>query len=154
MGYDFTKRGAKGKTTQMRVDGLRGSFTYARVGDPLFTEYRDFGEKLPDWETLARYVFYTETARECESKKLNPKSGFIGSTDAAGGTSYYLHYSPDNEENQRVSLHTLPGLLKKDKNKNIVIYAERVWLHGDELAKFERENGRKIRPMVVPFGLR
>ena len=75
-------------------------------------------------------------------------------TDAAGGTSYYLHYSPDNEENQRVSLRTLPDLVKKDPHKNLVIYAERVWLHGDELAKFEREHARKIRTMVIPFGLK
>jgi hypothetical protein len=142
------------ENTGKQVPGLGGSFTYARVGDPLFTEYRDFGKKLPDWETLARYIFYTETGRECDTKKMKPKTGFIGSTEAAGGTSYYLHYSPDGEENQRVSLRTLPGIVDKDKSKNLVIYAERVWLHGDELAKFEKEHGRKIRPMVIPFGLK
>jgi DNA modification methylase len=137
-----------------KVPGLGGSFSFVRVGEPLFGEYRDFGKKLPDWETLARYIFYTETGRECDSRKFDPKSGFIGSVDAAGGTSYYLRYSPDNEENERVSLRTLPDIIKQDKNKNIVIYAERVWLHGDELAKFEAEHGRKIRPMVIPFGLK
>jgi hypothetical protein len=153
-GYAYQRRMAKGKTRKETVAGLGGTFTYARVGDPLFGEYRDFGKKLPDWETLARYIFYTETGRECDSRKFDPKSGFIGSVDAAGGTSYYLRYSPDNEENERVSLRTLPDIIKKDKNKNIVVYAERVWLHGDELAKFEAEHGRKIRPMVIPFGLK
>jgi adenine-specific DNA-methyltransferase len=153
-GYDYKKRGAKGKTTKMHTDGLGGTFTYTRVGEPLFSEYRDFGKNLPDWETLARYVFYTETGRECDSRKFDPKSGFIGSIDAAGGTSYYLHYAPDNEENTQVSLRTLPAILERDKNKNLVIYAERIWLHGDELAKFEGEHGRKIRPMVIPFGLK
>jgi len=148
-GFEYGK-----ETKRKRTDGVGGNFTYFRVGEPLFSEYRDFGKKLPDWETLARYIFYTESGRECDSRKLNEKSGFIGSTEAAGGTSYYLHYSPDNEENERVSLHTLARLVKKDKNKNLVIYAERVWLHGDELARFEAEHGRKIRPMVVPFGLR
>jgi hypothetical protein len=154
VGYSYKRRLAKGKTKVEKVEGLGGKFTYAQVGEALFTEYRDFGKKLPDWETLARYIFYTETGRECDTRKSKPKSGLIGSTEAAGGTSYYLFYSPDNEENQRVSLHTLPALIEKDKSKNLVIYAERVWLHGDELKKFETEHGRKIRTMVIPFGLK
>ncbi len=136
------------------MPGLGGSFTYARVGEPLFGEYKNFGETLPDWQTIARYIFYTETSRECDPKMLNEKTGFIGATEAAGGTSYYLFYSPDDKENQRVSLRTLPANVETDKNKNLVVYAERIWLHPDELAKFETEHGRRIRTMVVPFGLK
>jgi hypothetical protein len=150
LGYSRLDQAASGE----RIAGLGGSFTYGRVGEPLFSEYRDFGKNLPDWEILARYIFYTETSRDADAKKFNAKTGYIGATEAAGGTSYYLLYSPDNDVNTHVSLRTLPDILKKDKNKTLVIYAERVWLHGDELAKFEAEHGRKIRPMVVPFGLR
>lgn len=153
-GYDFTKRGAKGRTSKHREGGLGGSFTYARLGEPLFSEYKNFGKKLPDWETLARYIFYTETSHDADAKAFKPATGFIGSTDAAGGTSYYLHYTPDDEENARVSLLTLAETIKRDPNKNLVIYAERIWLHADELAKFEAENNRNVRPMLVPFGLK
>jgi DNA modification methylase len=138
----------------IKKEGSSDTFTYTRLGEPLFSEYRDFGKNLPGWETLARYIFYTETSRDADAKKFNPKTGFIGATDAAGGTSYYLLYSADSEENTHVSLRTLPDILKKDKNKTLVIYAERVWLHGDELAKFQAEHGRVIRPMVIPFGLK
>jgi adenine-specific DNA-methyltransferase len=153
-GFSHQRPVRGGATETIKVDSLGGAFTYARLGEPLFSEYKNFGEKLPDWETLARYIFYTETSRDCDAKRMNRETGFIGSTEAAGGTSYYLHYSPDDELNQRVSLRTLGELIERDKNKTLVVYAEQVWLHGDELAKFETEHGRKIRPMVVPFGLK
>jgi adenine-specific DNA-methyltransferase len=149
-GYSYKSNGGK----KVKVDGLGGAFSYARIGEPLFGEYKNFGEKLPDWATLARYIFCTETSHQLDTKRLDEKSGFIGSTPVGGGTSYYLFYSPDSKENQRVSLRTLPTILKKDKNRNLVVYAERVWLNGDELEKFAAEHNRKIRTMVVPFGLK
>jgi len=149
-GYTYKSNGKK----KVKADALGGSFTYARVGEPLFGEYKNFGETLPDWQTIARYIFYTETSRECDPKLLKEKTGFIGATEAGGGTSYYLFYSPHDKENQRVSLRTLPAMVEMDKNKNLVVYAERIWLHPDELAKFEAEHRRKIRTMVVPFGVK
>ena len=143
---------ANGK--KQTVKGLGGSFTYARVGDPLFNEYRDFGEILPAYEEVAKYVFYTETSREIELKKIDEKSGLIGTTEAAGGTSYYLFYTPDKNSSREMSLTTLKQLLKKDKRRHWVIYCEKIWLHPEDLRKFERENDRRIRPMLVPFGLK
>ncbi len=52
-GYSYTTQ--KGK--KEKVEGLDGAFTYARVGNPLFGEYRDFGKKLPAYEELAKYIF-------------------------------------------------------------------------------------------------
>jgi adenine-specific DNA-methyltransferase len=124
------------------------------VGERLFGEYRDLGKKLPSFEELAKYIFYTETSRQCDLKKINPESGFIGSTEAAGGTSYYLLYTPNHKEDREMSLETLKALAKKDKNRNWVIYCEKVWLHQDQLRKFEQEHGKRIRPMLVPFNLK
>ena len=84
-----------GKAGKQKVAVFGGTFTYARVGEPLFGEYRNFGKKLPAYEELAKYVFYTETSREIDLKAIDEKSGFIGATDMAGGTSYYLLYTPD-----------------------------------------------------------
>jgi adenine-specific DNA-methyltransferase len=153
-GYDYIKRGPKGKKTKTHQDPVGGSFTYATVGDPLFGEYRDFGEKLPKFDELAKYVFYTETSRECDLKKIDEKSGFIGSTEAGGGTSYYLFYTPNHKTDRELSTETLKALLKKDKNRSWVIYCEKFWMHGDQLHKFEKENGKRVRPMVVPFSLK
>jgi len=38
----------------VKVEGTGGSFSVACVGDPLFTEYRDFGKKLPAFEKILR----------------------------------------------------------------------------------------------------
>jgi hypothetical protein len=134
--------------------GLGGSFSYARLGPPLFGEYRDFGDKLPKWADLARYIFYTDTNREADAKRFDPKTGFVGSTDANGGTSYYLLYTPDETKSESLSLKTLGDLLKADKNKSWVIYCEKVWLHQEELQAFQKQNGVRVRVMQVPAGVR
>ena len=41
----YTYSNPKGK--KEKVEGLGGSFTYARVGNPLFGEYRDWGKQPP-----------------------------------------------------------------------------------------------------------
>jgi hypothetical protein len=121
----------------------------------LFGEYRDFGAEMPAYEQLARYVFYTETSGNADEKKFNRKTGFIGSTDAAGGTSYYLRYTPDRQqEGQEVSIATLKELLKSDKNKSWVIYCEKIWVHPDDLRQFQAENHKTVRLMLVPFNLK
>jgi adenine-specific DNA-methyltransferase len=137
-----------------KIPGLGGSFSYVEVGDPLFGEYRDLGDKLPAYEELAKYIFYTETSRECDLKKVNEETGFIGSTEASGGTSYYLFYTPNNKEDRELSTETLKAMLKRDKNRTWVVYCEKIWLHADTLRKFEKDNGKRVRPMLVPFNLK
>ncbi len=150
-GYTYTKRGAKGKSTQEKVAGLGGSFTYARVGPPLFGEYRDLGETLPAFEELAKYIFYTETSRDFDRKRMNEKTGKIGEH---AGTSYYLLYTPNKKEDRALDLAWLKSLEKTEKNRSLVIYCEKIWVHRDDLAKYEMDTNRTIRPMLVPFNLK
>jgi len=146
-GYTFkTPKGKKEK-----VEGLGGSFTYARVGNPLFGEYRDWGKQLPGYEDLAKYIFYTETSRDFDRKAMNEKTGKIGEHH---GTSYYLLYTPDGEQDRRLDMEWLKGLDKTEKNRNLVVYCEKIWVHRDDLAKFEQETKRTVRPMIVPFNLK
>ena len=142
---------AAGDPGTKQVKGLGGSFTYARVGDPLFSEYRDLGEKLPSFEDLAKYIFYTETSRDIDLRTIDPEIGSIGEL---GGTSYYLFYTPNHREDREASLKTLDRILKKDKNRSWVIYTERIWMHQEDLRQFERENKRSVRLMLVPFNLK
>ncbi len=155
-GYSYVKRGPKGKTTKAHGEGLGGSFTYARVGEPLFSEYKDFGNRLPNFEDLAKYVFYTETSYEIELKRVDSESGFIGSTPAAGGTSYYLLYTPNDREDREFSARTLATIAKREakKARQLVVYCEKVWMHPEELKRFEREHAVRVRPMLVPFNLK
>jgi len=146
-GYTYTNPKAK----KEKVAGLGGSFTYARVGSSLFGEYRDWGKQLPAYEELAKYIFYTETSRDFDKKLMNEKSGKIGEHH---GTSYYLLYTPDGQEDRRLDMEWLKGLDKIEKNRNLVVYCEKIWVHRDDLAKYALETKRTVRPMIVPFNLK
>lgn len=146
-GYSYTT--PKGK--KERVEGLGGSFTYARVGPLLFGEYRNLGDKTPAYEELAKYIFYTETSRDFDRKEMNESTGKIGEH---GGTSYYLLYTPNGKEDRALDLAWLKGLGKSEKNSNLVVYCEKIWIHRDDLNKYEAESGQTVRPMLVPFNLK
>jgi DNA modification methylase len=150
-GYTYTKRQAKGKTKKEKVSGLGGSFSYARVGAALFGEYRDMGIKPPAFAELAKYIFYTETSQEFHLGAVDKKTGKIGERK---GTSYYLLYSPNSGDGCPLDLAWLKSLDKKEKNRQLVVYCEKLWLHREDLAKYEAETGRKVRPMVIPFNLK
>lgn len=146
-GYSFKTNGGK----QQKVAGLGGFFTYVRLGEPLFNEYRDLGRRLPTYEEIAKYVYYTETSHEFDPGRINRATGKIGERK---GTSYYLLYTPNNEAEQEFSLKWLESLGEKEKNRDIVVYCEKVWAHRDDLLKYEREKGRRVRAMLVPFHLK
>ncbi|HVI70389.1 MAG TPA: hypothetical protein VM656_02760, partial [Pyrinomonadaceae bacterium] len=139
-GYSYKTQ--TGKTE--KVEGLGGEFTYARVGDKLMGEYRDLGNKLPSFEEVARYVYFTETSQNFDPTKVDQTTGKIGEWK---GTSYYLLYSPNRKEDRRLDVPFLKAL--KDKNPRKVIYCEKVWVHREDLSHFG-----DIRPMLVPFNLK
>ena len=125
--------------------------TCSSLGQPLFSEYRDLGKRLPPYEELAKYIFHTETSRGFDKKALDIKTGKIGEDRK---TSYYLLYTPNNKEDQKLSLEWLKSIEKSEKNKNLVVYCEKIWIHRDDLAKYQKETGRKVRPMLIPFNLK
>jgi len=139
-GYSFKTQ--SGKTE--KIEGLSGEFAYVRVADKLMGEYRDLGNKLPSFEEVARYVYFTETSQNFEATKMDKATGRIGEWK---NTSYYLLYSPNRKEDRALDV-TFPKSLK-DKNPRKVIYCEKVWLHREDLAKFG-----DVRPMLVPFNLK
>jgi adenine-specific DNA-methyltransferase len=145
----YTSTTQKGKKEKKAA--LAGTFTYAKVGSSLFGEYRDLGKKLPSYEELAKYIFYTETSRDFDKKFVNSKTGKIGEYRK---TSYYLLYTPNNKEDQALDLKWLRSLEKSEKNRNLVVYCEKIWIHRDDLAKYEKDTARKVRPMLVPFNLK
>lgn len=81
----------KAKDKSLRK-GLGGSFSYIEVGEPMQIESLLKGKKLPRYEDLAGYVFYTATGEDFSAKKINKKSGFIGES---AKYDVYLFYEPD-----------------------------------------------------------
>jgi hypothetical protein len=68
--------------------------------------------------------------------------------------SYYLLYTPNNEDEQSFSVKWLEELGTQERNRHLVVYCEKIWAHRDDLLHYEREHGHEVRPMLVPFNLR
>ena len=49
-------------------------------------------DKLPSYEDLAGYVFYTATGEDFDARAINRKTGFIGKS---AQYDVYLFYEPD-----------------------------------------------------------
>ena len=72
--------------------GLGGSFTYCTLGDEISVEKMLTGKKLPNYETLARYVAYTATGQSPDKiRKARGKDGFFYETK---DRLFYLIYEP------------------------------------------------------------
>ena len=156
-GYTYQRR-RKGESTDVEVPGLGGTFTYARLGDPLLTDYRTFAGAAPDFDTLAAYVFHTETGRQADPAVFDPETGFVGETDERGGTAYHLLYTPNDRADRELSPKVLARLLAAEaaagRNcRNWVVYAERMWIRPQQHAAFEEAHGKVVRRMLVPFDL-
>src|SRR6266496_3311057 len=134
-GYQFSGVGGR----KERVHGVLGAFSYARLGPPLFGEYRDFGKKLPTFDDLAKYIYYTETSHEFDTKQVDLKTGKIGEH---AGSSYYLLYTPNSTQDRALDAAWLQAIAKTDKSRQLVVYCEKIWVHRDDLARFRQETGR------------
>ena len=90
-------------------------------------EYRDLGRKLPSYEEMARYIYFTETSQNFDPAQMDAATGKIGEWK---NTSYYLLYTPNGKEDRALDMNFLKSL--KDKNRTKVIYCEKVWAHRED----------------------
>jgi len=144
-GHTRPKRNGDAKQSE-KVEGLGGSFSYARLGPPLLGEHKTWGEKPPAFGDLAQYIYFTETSRQLDAKEVNESTGRLGEH---AGTSYYLLYTPDPKQSRPLDRNAMEAIAK-DKARRKVVYCEKLWLHRDELAA-AREQGNDVRPMLLPF---
>ncbi|HTD66307.1 MAG TPA: DNA methyltransferase [Candidatus Limnocylindria bacterium] len=87
-------RGVPKAKDEALQNGLGGTFTYVEVGAALRLETLLQGTKLPSYEDLAAYVFYTATGEEFDAQAIKTKTGFIGES---ARYDVYLFYKPDLE---------------------------------------------------------
>ncbi|MGO2334061.1 site-specific DNA-methyltransferase [Providencia sp.] len=92
------KDGVLTVTGERKVDelapGIGGSFTYCTLGEPIQIDSLLTGEKMPSFDALARYVFYTATGKSLETVAKTSADGFIGETDLFR---IHLFYRPDSD---------------------------------------------------------
>ena len=81
--------------------GLGGTFTFVEVGDSMQMDSLLKGNKLPRFQDLAGYVFYTATGEDFDARAINQKTGFIGTS---ARYDVYLFYEPDLEYLKKTAL--------------------------------------------------
>ena len=73
-------------------NGLGGSFSYFELGPPMRQESLLDGSKLPDYETLAGYLFFTATGAEHDPAAVRKDDWFVGRSERYD---VFLIYEPD-----------------------------------------------------------
>ncbi len=117
--------------------GLGGSFTYCTLGDEISVEKMLTGKKLPNYETLARYVAYTATGQSPDKiRKTRGKDGFFYETK---DRLFYLIYEPklaflrntesalNSDRAERIAAQV------KAKKKTVVVFATHKFMGQREL---------------------
>ena len=77
--------------------GLRGSFTYCTLGEPIDVEGMLTGENLPEYGELASYLLYTASGMPAGGNGDLRAQDSDGLFYSNGDTDYYLLYRPDIE---------------------------------------------------------
>ena len=89
---------AKDKALQT---GLGGSFSYFRLGAAMRQESLLDGSNLPDYQTLAGYLFFTATGEEPNPAEVRKEDWFIGRSRRYD---VFLLYEPDIERLKDMAL--------------------------------------------------
>jgi adenine-specific DNA-methyltransferase len=99
--------------------GLGGSFSFIEVGNAMQLESLLKGDKLPSYEDLAGYVFYTATGEEFDERAIKRKINFIGES---ARYDVYLLYEPDLDylKNTALTLDMARGLPKGSGKRRLV----------------------------------
>jgi len=86
-------KGVRDANDESLKNGFGGSFTFCELGDEINIENLLKGDKLPSYDELARYSFYTATGQTLDKVK-HGADFFVGET-----ANYRVHviYEPDRE---------------------------------------------------------
>ncbi len=111
--------------------GFGGTFSYFKLGRPMRRESMLGGAKLPSYEKLAGYVFFTATGEEFEPDKMSRNRWFIGRSRLYD---VFLIYSEDVDElkDMALTLDVARKLSRGQRNKLVFAptkYMERDFLH-------------------------
>ena len=82
-------------------EGLGDTFSYFRLGNALRKESMLDPSKLPSYERLAAYIFFTATGEEFDAAKMRPARWFIG---RSRNYDVYLLYTDDFEQLKDLAL--------------------------------------------------
>ncbi len=131
-------KGIKSASDENLKKGLGGTFSYFELGEPIEMEAILDARKLPSYEDLARYVYYTATGEDFNPEGIDEKKNYIGKSK---DFHVWLFYQPDMEYLKQTAL-TLEIAKKigkpKDSRKNLV-FAPTKYLDTDYLLEYRIE---------------
>ena len=82
-------------------EGLGGTFSYFKLGKAMRKESMLERGKLPSYERLAAYIFFTATGEEFDAAKMRPQRHFIG---RSRNYDVFLIYTDDFEQLKDLAL--------------------------------------------------
>ena len=127
-------KGIDGTQDETLKKGYGGEFSYFELGDAIEMESILEGKKLPSYIDLARYVFYTATGQEFDSKSVNEKKSFIGESKEY---EVYLLYKPNLEYLKSTALTLdVAKKLGQYKKKRRIVFAPSKFLDTDYLLEY------------------
>lgn len=104
--------------------GTGGAFTYCTLGEALDLDKMLTGESLPDFETLAAWLFHTATGQTLDTALINKETGFVGE---GGGYMVWLSYKPDlaylQSKNAALTLNLAEQLHNAHPDKRHLVFA-------------------------------
>lgn len=115
-------QGVKSAKDEQLRKGYGGSFSYFRLGEAVALQTILESKKLPTFETLAKYIFFTATGEEFDPAKVKPATGFIGCSKAY---EVYLLYTPEIEalKDLALDLDTVRKLPKATGSRKRLVFA-------------------------------
>lgn len=111
--------------------GLGGGFSYFQLGAPMRQESLLDGSNLPDYETLAGYVFFTATGEEHDPAMIRQEDWLVGRSSRYD---VFLLYEPDigKLKDMALTLDIARGLPESDAPRLVFApcrYLDREFLH-------------------------
>jgi adenine-specific DNA-methyltransferase len=122
-----------------KVAGLGGSFTFCTLGEEMSMERLLAGDKLPSFDALAKYVFYTATGRTLADvpKQKADGDGFIGETEFYR---VHLYYQPEKKwlaSNEAALTEQLVEKMRasNQEKKRLLVFAAAKFMAQKELTR-------------------
>jgi len=122
-----------------KVEGLGGSFTFCTLGEEMSMDRLLAGDKLPSFDALAKYVFYTATGRTLADvpKQKADGDGFIGETEFYR---VHLYYKPEKKwlasNDAALTEQLVEKMLATNKEKKrLLVFAAAKFMSQKELTR-------------------
>lgn len=125
-------------------EGFDETFSFFELGDAIEPESLLSGKKMPSYESLARYIYFTSTGEEFDASKLDESKQFVGRSSQFD---IYMYYKPDPEylKSTALTLDEATALRKRAKDRPLLVFAPTKYVDQTEL------DNLKITFCQLPF---